>query len=171
MGSKSKWIITVIVLMLILVGCSASKEDILDETKAVFVESFHTEMIEANQETDRITYYLPNDLHLTEKSDNNLIFEKGDQIFLLFYNPVEGLDSQVNMERDLEFENSSLLFETIEDDERFGYLMVISEDEDMLKLIMGIGGYKMTTFTTLSDLTACTEIMADVINSIEYKDK
>lgn len=168
MRNISKRVITVIVLILVLVGCSASEEEILTETKEMFVEGFYSEPIEANEETDGITYYLPKELQLTEESENNLIFEKGKQLYLLFYNPVEGLESRVNLERDLEFEKEALLFETIEDEGRIGYLVVVPEEEDLLKLIIGIGGQKITTFSSLSNLADNTKTMIEVLNSITY---
>ncbi|MGO4888757.1 hypothetical protein ACJ2A9_13425 [Anaerobacillus sp. MEB173] len=170
MGKKSKLVITTVVLMLMFVaGCSVSKEEMIEETKNTFIEGFHQERVEANEETAEIHYFLPSSFSVSDVSENNVIFEKGNQPFLLFYNPAEGLDSQVNMERDLEFKEEALLFETIDSEGRFGYIMVVPEESDQYTLVIGVGGMKITTMSSLSDLSASAKDMIEVLNSISYK--
>lgn len=169
MPKKLGLIIIVLSLIMILAGCSVSKEEAADEAAALFSEGFYAEPMDANESTDKIEFYLPNTLTVSDVSENNLIFEKDGQLFLLFYNPAEGLDSKVNMERDAEFKEKATVFETIEENDRFGYMMIVSEEGDVKKLVIGVGGIKMTTLSPVAQLTESAEIMLEIINSITYQ--
>ncbi|MBU8905233.1 hypothetical protein [Desertibacillus haloalkaliphilus] len=168
-----KWIKIVVIMtvsMMFLVACNVSEEEALLASEQVFNESFTVESNQANLETEQLSLYVPRGVTMTEETTYNILLEKGNQVFLLFFNPVEPLTSTVHMERDAELRDEALLFETYESDEKRGYLLVLEEDDEKkVNTVVGLGGAKISTITAVKDLEESVEIMTDILHSIKYE--
>ncbi|MCH1625351.1 hypothetical protein [Fredinandcohnia quinoae] len=155
------------ILMALLVGCSSIEDEAKETNKAV-EQTFKAEPNKTNNEYEDIAYYLPKDMKIDKKGDNNLIFKKGDQIFILFVNPNEGKASdamyQSIQSKDSKFE----IDKTFKDKDRFGYVKAYEIDDKLYLLSVGIGGVKMTTETKVSDITENATEMMKVVSSVKY---
>ncbi|WP_096202640.1 hypothetical protein [Bacillus sp. FJAT-45350] len=164
-----KYIVVGILFSIILTGCQVSMDEALVGASEKFYESFSLEKIEPNEELDQINFYLPRGMNLEEEEEYNIVLDKGGQIFLLFYNPSVPLDSDLNLERDKEFEQESYLFEVVEEEGKLGYLIVSSDETEDMKLIVGLGGTKLTTLTSIEALEESTTLATEILHSIEFK--
>ncbi|RXI98596.1 hypothetical protein DS745_19970 [Anaerobacillus alkaliphilus] len=168
---KLKFVINKLMLLLVIVlitGCSVSKEQAIELAKASFEVGVSEEAKEQNQTTDLFSYYLPADLQVEEITENNLILSKGDQLFLIFSNPAEGSLSQVNFEQDKLVEEKAILIEKQEIDGLFSYIIVSPFEDGKYKVIVGIGGEKGTTVTEIGDFKNSVDTLLDIIKSIKY---
>ncbi|MFN7250599.1 MAG: hypothetical protein ACK4M9_07345 [Anaerobacillus sp.] len=159
---------SILIAFLILTGCGLTKEQALDYAKESFEVGVLEEPQEPNEATDLFSYYLPSELIVEEKAENNLILGKDNQVFLIFSNPAETKLSQVNYEQDRVVENTALLVETTEVDGKFAYIIVSPFEDDDYKVIVGIGGEKGTTVTNLANLKDSVDTLLEIINSINY---
>ncbi len=157
-----------ILVFILITGCSVSKEEAIEMAKDTFEVGVLTEAKEQNQTTDLFSYYLPTELHVEEAAENNLILTKGDQLFLIFSNPAENSLSKVNYEQDKLMEDKAILIETKEVNGSFSYIIVSPFEDGKYKVIVGIGGEKGTTVTKVADFKTSVETLLDIIKSIQY---
>lgn len=156
-----------LMFIFIMSGCSMTTEEAVQQTYERFIDSFQQEKKEANTTTEQVALYLPRGIALEVEEDYNLVFKKGDRLYILFFNPHEPLHSTVNAERDQEVTEGRLLFETIEHEGKFGYLSIVEDGEDW-KLIVGIGGAKMSTLTEKKHIVEDVDYLLHMLHSLEF---
>ena len=167
-----KWLnkaLFALTLLVLVSGCSASKEDTIQRTYQIFADSFQEQAKETNETTNQLSLYLPRGVEIKDEADYNLFLKKGEEIYLLFFNPQEPLNSKVNADRDKEANEGSLLFETIEHEGKLGYISIVEESGEW-ELIAGIGGAKITTRTDKKHATEAMDIMVKILHSLHYLD-
>ncbi|WP_106496867.1 hypothetical protein [Lentibacillus sp. Marseille-P4043] len=148
---KIKQPIPIVFLLVIIIisGCSTkSEEDAINDAKEAAQQAFRAEEIEIipNQQLNNFSLYVPDHLVIDEESKSNVILKDGDQTYIVFYNDLETLKSQLNfqsVQRD-----DALLNESFEDDDKFGYIHVLPDEGDGYEMQVGIGGVKITTYTS-----------------------
>ncbi len=158
-----------LLFLFLLAGCEVSKEEAVMIAKQVFIDNFEQEISPGVVETDQLKLNIPAGVDIIEESDYNLLLQKDGQLYLLFYNPLEDFKSRVNLTRDKEYESEALLFEIIEKQEKLGYIVISPDENDVLKLIVGLGGAKITTLTEFSALEESVQIASDILHSLSYK--
>ncbi|OIJ18212.1 hypothetical protein BKP45_11545 [Anaerobacillus alkalidiazotrophicus] len=160
--------ISIVLIFLFLTGCTVTKEQAVETAKNSFESGVISEPREPNNETELFNYYLPPGLNIEEEAGNNLILNRGEQIFIIFSNPAEDFTSQVNFEQDKIVEDKAILIETIEVEGTFNYIIVAPFDNDKYKVILGSGGEKGTTITELSNIKDSVETLVEIIRSVSY---
>jgi hypothetical protein len=147
-------------------------EDILTEAIVVANEKFTENSVEVNSETDELSMYVPESFVVVEESPNNVILSREEQQYILFYNSFEPVTSKLNYEAASK-DTDSLVLESFEENDRFGYIYITSEEanDKALLLQIGVGGVKITTISSKNEILYDVEQMMLMANSIAYKDK
>ncbi|MGY0694755.1 hypothetical protein ACW2QC_18570 [Virgibacillus sp. FSP13] len=146
---KRRMPIVFLLLIIVISGCSTkSEEDAINDAKKAAQQAFRAEKMEIipNQQLNNFSLYVPGHLEVDEESKSNVILKDGDQTYIVFYNNLEDLNSQLNfqsVQRD-----DALLNESFEDDDKFGYIHVLPDEGDGYEMQVGIGGIKITTYTS-----------------------
>ena len=154
----------------ILSACSASIEDVKEETKENVEASFTDERKSPNEELKDFSLYLPFGMKVDDTDPTNTIIKKGDQIYILFINPIESMDSRVVYESTLKNAGEFIINETFEEKDKFGFLLVREiNDDGKYELTVGIGGYKLTTDTDASEMADNAGKMMEILSSIQLK--
>ncbi|MFV8827619.1 hypothetical protein ACNSTQ_07345 [Alkalihalobacterium sp. APHAB7] len=162
---------TIVSFILFISACQITEEEAIETSQQVFSERFASEeIVEVNYEGEQIDFYLPRGMEVTEEIDFNIQLEKDNQIFLLFFIPVEPWDSEVHLIRDQEFEIDAVAFEVLEAEDKLGYLSISPSEEGLYKIIVGLGGAKITTLSAVENAVESTEIMTEILHSVQYKD-
>ncbi|MFD1038175.1 hypothetical protein ACFQ3N_07085 [Virgibacillus byunsanensis] len=158
-------------ILLFIVGCSPqTEEDVLQDTKEAAMNTFEDEeTIEANHEIDSFSFYLPNDLEVVEEDVFNVILEDGDQTYIVFYNNLESPLSELHYNSAKN--DKSVLYESFKDGEKFGYIRVVPGDDEDYEIQIGVGGVKITTYTTLGDLDNEAPELMKIARSIAESEK
>jgi hypothetical protein len=159
-----------ILIFIALVGlsaCSASFEEVLDETKTAVESEFNKEADKTNNKNDDIEYRLPFGVEKEEETPNNILLKNGSRTYILFYNQYEESGSKVVYESTLEQYSEWDENVTFEQDGDFGYLLVKQLDEDNYQIVTGVGGVKLTTES--SNLKSDAVTMMEIANSVEVK--
>ncbi|MDL4839387.1 hypothetical protein [Aquibacillus rhizosphaerae] len=167
---RMKWnlSITLTILIILISGCSQSEEEALKEARTIAESTFNSNSVEVNQDLEHFSLYLPNNFEIIEETQSNLILEKSDQTYILFYNALEETTSELNYQA-AESAGHFTLLESFENSDRFGYIGVVSsEEEDTYELQIGVGGVKITTYTSVNDMEEDAEAMMQMANSIAY---
>lgn len=159
---------TIFLVFLALTGCSVSKEQAIQLAKDSFEAGILSEAKEPNEESGLFRYYLPSSLSIEEVKENNLILSKGEQLFLIFSNPAENQSSRVNFEQDKLIEEDAILIEMKEVEGTFSYIVVSPFKDGDYKVIVGNGGEKGTTITSIANFKESVEILLEIIQSIKY---
>lgn len=153
----------------ILVGCSApSEEEAVKNAEEAAEKVFHADnQIETNEQLDAFSTYLPSGMEVVEEDASNIILEDSDQTYIVFYNNLEEPLSELGYESAEVERDEALLLEAFEDEEKFGYIRILpDEEEDNYELQAGIGGVKITTYTSKSGLENNTETIMKMARSI-----
>lgn len=147
-------------------------EDILTEAIVVANEKFTENSVEVNSETDELSMYVPESFAVVEESPNNVILSREEQQYILFYNSFEPVTSKLNYEAASK-DTDSLVLESFEENDRFGYIYITSEEanDKAFLLQIGVGGVKITTISSKNEILYDVEQMMLMANSIAYKDK
>lgn len=159
MLKHKRTIFVAVLIAFIISGCmTKSESEVLEEVTDIAEEIFLTyEMTEREHNiNDDLAIYLPNRMSIEEIEENNVIINDGEQTFILFYNPFESPESDLNYE--IAQQETSLLLETFEEDDKFGYIQVVDEDGEY-RIQVSVGGIKMTTITTLGNMSKDAEDM------------
>lgn len=156
-----------LILLMLVSGCSATTEDTIQRTYQLFSDSFQEQAKEANTTTSQVELYLPRGMEIEEEAEYNLVLKKGERLYILFFNPQEPPDSEINANRDKEVTEGRLLFETIEHEGKLGYVSIV-EQGDEWKLVAGIGGAKITTITDMKHATDDMEHIVNILHSLHY---
>lgn len=137
-----------LVLLVVLTGYSMkSEEDVLKDVKEAAESTFNEDgKIAVNHEMDGFSLYLPENLEVEEESNSNVILKDENQTYILFYNSLESPQSDLNYKAAQT--DKALLLESFIDEGEFGYIRVLPDEGDGYELQVGIGGVKITTYTT-----------------------
>lgn len=160
-------IASMIIVITIVTALSIEPEETTVKKAGQLAEElFKEDAVKANKELEFFSLYLPDHFEIKEESKNNLILDKDGQTFILFYNALENTMSELNFQAAAAIEDYSLL-KSFSDNKRFGYIFV-GETPNGFELQIGVGGVKITTFTTQAKLREDTESMMKMANSIAY---
>ncbi|WP_099158809.1 hypothetical protein [Virgibacillus ndiopensis] len=137
-----------LLLTIVLSGCSMkSEEEALKDAKEIALESFNNkEKIDPNHKLESFALYLPDELEVKEESKSNVILEDGDQTYIVFYNNLEEPTSQLSFESAKRKE--ALVMESFNDNDKFGYIRIMPNKGDGYEMQVGVGGVKITTYTS-----------------------
>lgn len=165
-----KKIVGSLFLIILIVGCSKSEEKVLEEAdetaKRIFTQE---EFVEVNYTDDSLSFYLPQYLHIVDQDENNIILEGKDNKYVIFINNLEDSTSQLHFES-LRNEDA-LLIKSYEREDIFGYIQILEmTEDDQYELQIGIGGVKITTYTTLKEIVKETEELMKTAKSIVEAD-
>jgi len=165
---KLKSAVITLLCAVILTGCSMQSEDeAVKSTEETAEKVFNAEKaIETNQELDAFSMYLPKGFEIIEEDASNVIIEDGEQTYIVFYNNLENPLSTLNYESTAAKKDQALLFESFDDTNKFGYTRILPDDEEHYELQAGIGGVKITTYTSKSDMESDAEKMMKIARSI-----
>ncbi|MEI5908829.1 hypothetical protein WAK64_17410 [Bacillus spongiae] len=166
---NKKIAIVMMVLILFLSACSATEEENIEDAKQKVELSFEEPTKKRNEKAEGLSFYTPFRMKVVEETQNNLILEKGSNTYIMFYNRNEDEESTLLYELSKEGQSDFLIEEVYEGKERFGYFLVSEESHENVQVIVGIGGSKITTITSMSDLPKTAELMMKMVSSIEFK--
>ncbi|MCR2821812.1 hypothetical protein [Lederbergia panacisoli] len=162
---------TVILLgVLIIAACGKTIEEEKVKAEENVEKAFQTKSENANEEIQSIKFNLPSGFTIKDESPNNIILEKGDHPYILFYNPNEDLKSNALYDGVVEHANKVITNKTFADEERFGYLVINEMDKDIYEVTAGIGGFKATSESDLKTLAADAELLMEIVNSTSFKE-
>lgn len=159
----------IVVLLIFFTNKNVKQDEAIVNAENVFIASFEAEPQEESYSSDQAGFFLPRGINVIEESEYNFVLGRRDQLFLLFFNPIEPKTSEVHYLLDLEFEDEAVLFKSIEKQDRFGYILVLPDEEDLYKLVVGLGGAKITTMTTINELENSTIAITEILHSLNYK--
>ncbi|MEQ6378425.1 hypothetical protein RZN22_05325 [Bacillaceae bacterium S4-13-58] len=164
-------VIVSLALFFILISQFLIDEDkLLSNAEEAAKEAFLQEPETANQDLEEISLYLPEIMQIEQETPNNLIVKQVDQLFLLFFNPLEDESSTLYYDSAKEKNPDPLLLKKFEDGDRVGYLLILKiGDSDLYEVQTGIGGKKMTSQTESKNLVETSRAMMEIIRSIKYK--
>ncbi|MBO0992409.1 hypothetical protein [Bacillus sp. SD088] len=152
--------------MLLIAACEASIDK--EQRKAVeqAEKAFDKEPEEANQEIQSIAFYLPSGMSIKDDKPNNIILDKQDHPYILFYNPNEEEDSQALYNLLIDTDDSLIINQTFTKDDRFGYLVITEiEEEETYEVTAGIGGTKATTESAVQNVSEDAKLLMDIVRS------
>lgn len=161
-GSK---ILLMIIAIIGLTACSASFEEVLEETNTAVESVFNNEADKTNNRNDDIEYHVPFGVEKKEEEPNNILLKNGSRTYILFYNQHEDSGSKVVYESTLNQQPEWDANETFEKDGEFGYLLVKKLDEDNYHIVTGVGGVKLTTES--QNLKSDAVTMMQIANSVK----
>ncbi|RDW16390.1 hypothetical protein CWR48_17250 [Oceanobacillus arenosus] len=152
MKSCIRIIIFALFMVLVLSGCSLkSEENAVMDAKETARQVFEEQTpIEANHEINERALYLPANLEVQSGDETNLILENGDQTFIVFHNTNEDNKSELNYHSAQT--DKALVLESFNDDDKLAYIRILPDEGEGYELQIGIGGVKITTYTTLAKL-------------------
>ena len=159
-------IVVMLTFITILVSCNPkSEEEVIQEAEDIAQKTFtSSQTITPNQELDHLSLYLPNHLEIEEIDENNIILSDNKQTYIIFYNNLEDPTSELNYQ--IASNRDALLLEAFQDEEKFGYIQIISEDEDKYEIQIGVGGAKITTYTNKNRMINHVEELMEIALSI-----
>lgn len=167
---KTFWNITIVILLFLvaLTGCSMqTEEEAIKDAKESAKEVFNSDQkIETNHKLNSFSMYLPNSLEVEEKDKSNVILKDGDQTYIVFYNNLEDPLSKLSYKSATSKSGEALLLETFEDKNKFGYIRILPHHEDSYELQIGVGGAKITTYTSRGNLGNDSEELMKIAESI-----
>lgn len=163
-------IILALSLLIILVSCqSKSEEEAIEEAKDTAEMIFTTsQTMTPNKELEHLSLYLPEHLEIEEIDENNILLSNAKQTYIIFYNDLEEPTSELNYQ--IAQNNETLLLEAFSDKEKFGYIQILPESDGQYEIQVGIGGIKITTYTTKKEMAKHAEELMEVALSIESLD-
>lgn len=156
----------IMVSMLLIAACGASIEK--EQTKAVeqVEKAFNGDPEVANQEIQSIQFYLPSDMTIKDDKPNNIILDKKDHPYILFYNPNEKEDSKALYNQLIDSGDPLIVNQTFTKDQRFGYLVITEiEEAETYEVTAGIGGTKATTESAVKNVSEDAKILMDIVRS------
>ncbi|WP_156291530.1 hypothetical protein [Oceanobacillus salinisoli] len=140
-------------------GCNTpTEEEAVMQAREEAIMVFEEDTpIESNTELDDTALYISNKMEVQNADKNNLILEDGNQTYILFNNPIEDQFSELNYHA--AETNQALILESFQDNEKFGYIRVLPDEEEGYELQVGVGGVKITTYTSKENLSDDAEEM------------
>lgn len=168
MNKSIQKLVLVLLSFSLLMGCGASKDEAINESKEVAKTAFQETKMKPTETTNGISYYLPEDFKVQSETENNIILLNARQEYILFINPQEAQDSEVALQKLKKIKGTTIL-DTFKDDERFGFVSIAPLEGKEYELVVGIGGVKLTTKTKIKNMAKNTKAMMEIVNSVKYK--
>ncbi|MBS4200043.1 hypothetical protein KHA93_10285 [Bacillus sp. FJAT-49732] len=167
-----KMVVSALIILSVFIiaacGKSIDKEKIKAEENVE--KAFQEKPADTNEEIQSITFNLPAGFTIKDESPNNIILEKGDQTYILFYNPNEESNSKALYDGVVDHANKVIVNKTFSDKERFGYLVINEMDKNMYEVTVGIGGIKATSESDLKSLATDAEALMNIVNSTSLQE-
>ncbi|GAE92892.1 hypothetical protein JCM21714_1915 [Gracilibacillus boraciitolerans JCM 21714] len=172
MKFEKSGLVVIFFLLLFLIGISIwtikPVEEVLSEAVDVAERHFKAEPLVQNKQVDNFSLFLPEGFIVEEQTVSNLLLKKEDKSYILFYNALESHTSRLNYEAAKEINDHQWL-KSFEDNDRFGFINITKHDENF-EVQLGVGGVKVTTFSTKDKLINDVKDMMDITNSIAYEE-
>lgn len=162
--------VAVMMLFVMLSACSASIEEEQSVAQEAAANTFKTETtVTTNEEVEGIKYHLPKGAVIKKTTENNVVFEKGSKLYILFVNPHEEADSDVVYQASVSSQIDYRVNETFQEDDKFGFMLVndIEDQKDQYELTVGVGGVKVTTETDAKHISEDAELMMEIALSVK----
>lgn len=149
-----------------------SEEEAIKDAKKYAENVFNSnEKVETNHTLDSFSMFLPENLEVAEEDMSNVVLKDGDQTYIVFYNSLEDPLSKLSYKVAATKSKDSLLLETFEDPKKFGYMRILPhKDENKYELQVGVGGVKITTYTTKGNLDNDSKEIMKIARSIVLND-
>jgi hypothetical protein len=162
-----KYSFMMVIILVLLSACTQSEESLTNDSIDHTKQAFDNKKLEANEETEQFSFYLPKDFKIKETNDYNVLLEDGNKRYILFVNLNEPKSSKVSYETLTEQYQEPFISKTFEQKDRFGYLFVVKIDEDIYEVTVGVGGTKVTTEAKGNDVVEDAEAMMMIANSVQ----
>ncbi len=153
--------------ILFLSGCTQSNEEIKKASIEQTEVAFEGKQQDTNEDAENFSYYLPDNFQVKETNKFNVLLEKGNQSFILFVNQNEEKSSLVSYKTLLNKYEKPFISETFEKGDQSGYLFVVELDDKMYEVTVGVGGTKLTTESSASDLEEDAQVMMEIVKSVQ----
>ncbi|PLR79138.1 hypothetical protein CU633_01865 [Bacillus sp. V3-13] len=170
MRKHYKATLLLVIAVFLLGACSASLKEEQKAAEAAVEKALHGDAKKTNKKNDDIRYYLPFGMEIEDEAENNIVLKNGAKTYLLFYNQHEGNNSQVVYEataQQLKYD----VKKTFANDDRFGFLLIKKLDNNKNEVTIGLGGVKITSEVKTRSLKSETEIMAQIVRSVQFNEK
>ncbi|MFL8938190.1 hypothetical protein ACKA06_15475 [Rossellomorea oryzaecorticis] len=165
---KTKISIVLFFLVLILAGCNTTIDEEKEQTAQTVEDTFENTEKNAKEEAGNLNFYLPFGAKIEKESENNVIISKGSDTFILFTNPEEDQKSELLYNMAISDEKNIVQNDSFKEDNRLGYYVINKlPDSEEYELIVGVGGTKLTTQSSLEDLSDHAEMMMEIANSVK----
>jgi predicted small lipoprotein YifL len=166
MKRSLKWLLTTLACILVLAGCT-TKGQVLEAVQKSVQHQYHQPSKTANQMTKTFRFNLPKGLKIDSKGTHNIVLkDKTGNLYILFVNGLEGKMSEVNYKNDLASLKRGAVKKTFSDQGTFNYIILRPIKNNKVELIVGRGGIKMSTKTTLENAQKASKQMATIIQSV-----
>lgn len=171
MFRKWRFLFLMTLALILLVGCGKSLDDRTASGMEAARAAFLANDKKPTEETDGIRYYKPAGFTVTEDSDaQNIVFNKGNDTYILFINPNEEKDSHLFFDLLKADQNKEIVKEsTFEEAGHFGFAAIVKGSKDEYELIASVGGAKMTTLAKKRNIEADLERMMEIVRSVEQE--
>jgi hypothetical protein len=158
-------------VIITLVGCSATVADQTEDGIQAAKEAFQEEPAKPNEQVGNVQLFVPGGFSIQEESDEtNIILKDNNEAYVLFINPNENLDSQLFYDLLLaEKEDVILAEKTFQQKGRFGFVAILPSGEDQYEIMVSNGGYKLTTISDERNIDDNMEKMMKVVRSVKVK--
>ena len=155
-------------IIVISVFSYQSEESIIEQAGNTAEETFyHDDIPKDNYKGEHFSFFLPDSMEVEEVDDFNAILESGNKTIIIFYNTLEGNLSKLNYEA--ASTDKAVLFDSFEDDDKFGYIRILPTDtEGEYEIQIGVGGVKVTTITDKSEVINDAENLMHIALSIVH---
>lgn len=171
MIKKYMLIVVLLILSGLLFGCSfQSQEEAIDDARKTAKTVFNSNKpMETNHKVKGFSFFLPDRMEVKEAGKSNVILKDGDQTYIVFHNSLEDPTSKLSYKAAKT--DSALLLESFKDNNKFGYIRILAHEEDNYELQVGVGGVKITTYTTKDRLDNDSKSLMKVARSISTSNK
>jgi len=163
--NKVKTMILLMMAAFLMAACSASFENEQKETEKAVMKAFQEQSKKINKENRDIQYYLPFGFEIEEETPNNILLKNGSKSYILFYNQKEDAKSKVVYNATIQQKEYDIK-ETFRHDQKFGFLLIQRQNDDLNELTVGVGGVKVTSMVKTSSLKNEAAIMMSIANSV-----
>lgn len=164
-----KFIFLATMSVLLLASCGQSTlEDGISRGMKAAEEAFYANDKNHTEEIDGIKLYKPAGFKVIDDSDEqNVVFSKSNDTFILFVNPNEKQDSQLFYDLLEVDQNKDIIAEqTFSEEGAFGFAAIIRDADGQVELVASVGGAKMTALTQEKRIDEHLPRMMEVVRSI-----
>lgn len=157
----------IIISLTVLTVCSTSEKDTLAKVENKVQKIFADEKPKSTEETKDYSYRLPFRVKEIENAENNIVLKKGNNTYLLFYD--DGThEGQGLFEEEKNKDRDPFYLKQI-DKQTNSFVKIIKLPNDLYELTVGSGNVKITTTSTMDDLSDQAVLSAKLVHSFEFK--
>lgn len=162
-----------VLMAVVLVGCSQKVEFRTDDAFVAAKKVFESNAKSTNHTVGDIDFYKPPTIRVDQESTSQtIVLTKKSDSFYLSVNPNEQKVSRVYYDELLSDEPERLIgSRTFAKDEAFGFVAIVQKSENLVELIVGVGGAKIATVTDEKNITPYVEKMMEIARSVQQDDK